>query len=115
MSIGFVPAILEHVDREYIMGVVLCLCLALMLPCMACSPKTCDTSLQKEAGSNICDDDVNAAILKQKTDMREILSDLDDQLICVKLKGDMLRAGDSSTRIKHELENLGRNMDCTTK
>jgi hypothetical protein len=80
-----------------------------------CGPKTCDTSLQKMAASDVCDDAVNAAILSQKTASQRVLNDLDARLTCTKLKGDMLKAGDSSAHIKHKLAELGYDLGCSER
>jgi len=45
------------------------------------------------AASKVCDDDVNKAILEQKTAAQKVLNNPDDRLTCTKLKGDMLKAG----------------------
>jgi hypothetical protein len=80
-----------------------------------CSKPHCDATLQKMADSDICDDDVNAAIVHQKIVSQNVLNNLEDRLTCAKLKGDMLKAGDSQRTIKHTLAEHGFNLDCSQR
>lgn len=77
--------------------------------------KQCDTHLQQMANSDVCDDAINSARLKQQTANQEVINRLDDKLTCTKLKGDLLKAGDSPEQIKHQLAESGFNLDCSVK
>jgi hypothetical protein len=78
-------------------------------------PKQCDTSMQKLAGMDHCDDAEALAIIQQRTANQNVLNDLDDRLTCTKLKGDMLKAGDGSSHIEHKLAATGYNLDCSLR
>jgi hypothetical protein len=77
--------------------------------------KACDTSMQKMAHMDTCDDALALDIIKADTARQEVFNALDDRLLCVKLKGALIKDHSTERHIEYKLAESGYNLDCTEK